>query len=269
MTGATTVTRVAPSLLGARRARYLVERNLLVYRRAWVILLSGFFEPLFYLFSIGVGMGRLVGEVAGPGGRVVSYAAFLAPGLLASSAMNGAVYESTMNIFFKIKYAKTYEAVLSTPVGPRDIAVGEILWSQMRGLLYAAGFLVVMAALGLMPSLWGLAALPGAMLIGLAFAAVGMAATTYMRSWQHFDLITVVTLPLFLFSATFFPLDVYPAAIQPLVQLSPLYHGVALLRSLTLGTVSFSLLGHVAFLLVMAAAGMAVASRRLAHLLLK
>lgn len=269
MTGATAVTRVAPSLLGVRRARYLVERNLLVYRRAWVILLSGFFEPLFYLFSIGVGMGRLVGEVAGPGGRVVSYAAFLAPGLLASAAMNGAVYESTMNIFFKIKYAKTYEAVLATPVGPRDIAVGEILWSQMRGLLYAAGFLVVMAALGLMPSLWGLAALPGAMLIGFAFAAVGMAATTYMRSWQHFDLITVVTLPLFLFSATFFPLDVYPAAIQPLVQLSPLYHGVALLRSLTLGTVSVGLLGHVAFLLVMAAAGMAVASRRLAHLLLK
>jgi lipooligosaccharide transport system permease protein len=263
--------RVAPlSLLSGGRARYLVERNLLVYRRIWPVVFSGFFEPLFYLFGVGVGIGQLVGDVTGPGGQPVTYAAFVAPGLLAASAMNGAIYESTMNIFFKLKYGKVYEAILATPVGPRDIAVGEIIWCQARGALYASGFLVVVAALGLLPAgLWmGLLALPAAVLIGFAFGAVGMAATTFMRSWQDFDLVQMVILPLFLFSATFFPLDVYPPAIQPLLQLSPLYHGVALLRSLTLGSFDVAMLGHVAFLVVMAAVGIAIAGRRIERLLL-
>jgi len=175
-----------------------------------------------------------------------------------------------MNIFFKLKYGKVYEAILATPVGPRDIAVGEIIWCQARGALYASGFLVVVAALGLLPAgLWmGLLALPAAVLIGFAFGAVGMAATTFMRSWQDFDLVQMVILPLFLFSATFFPLDVYPPAIQPLLQLSPLYHGVALLRSLTLGSFGVAMLGHVAFLVVMAAVGIAIAGRRIERLLL-
>jgi len=92
--------------LGGRRAGHLLERNFLVYRRAWMVIFSGFFEPLFYLFSIGVGLGRLVGDVVGPTGEPVSYAAFVAPALLGAAAMNGAVYESTFNIFFKLKYAK-------------------------------------------------------------------------------------------------------------------------------------------------------------------
>lgn len=269
MSSSTLIARVVPpGLAGRRRARYLLERNLLVYRRAWLVIFSGFFEPLFYLFAIGVGIGQLVGDVAVTSGDAVSYAAYVAPGLLAASAMNGAVYESTMNIFFKLKYAKVYDAILATPVGPADIAVGEITWSQLRGLAYAVGFLVVMLALDLMPSPLGLLALPGAVLIGFAFGAVGMAATTFMRSWQDFDLVTLATLPLFLFSATFFPLDVYPAAVRPLIQLSPLYHGVALLRSLTLGTVDVAIVGHIAFLAAMAVAGFLVAGRRLERLLL-
>ena len=270
MSGPALVARVAPaSGLGGRRARYLVERNLLVYRHAWMIVFSGFFEPLFYLFGIGVGIGRLVGDVTGPGGQSVSYAAYVAPGLLAASAMNGAVYESTMNIFHKLRFAKTYEAILATPVGPGDIALGEIVWCQLRGLLYAGGFLTVMLVLGLVPAgPLGLLALPGAVLVGFAFAAVGMAAATFMRGWQDFDLAQLVILPLFLFSATFFPLDVYPLWLRPLVQLSPLYHGVALLRSLTLGTADVTLLAHVAFLLAMTAAGGLVAVRRLDRLLL-
>ena len=258
------------SIRSGGRARYLVERNLLVYRRIWPVVFSGFFEPLFYLFGVGVGIGQLVGDVTGPGGQPVTYAAFVAPGLLAASAMNGAIYESTMNIFFKLKYGKVYEAILATPVGPRDIAVGEIMWCQARGALYATGFLVVVAALGLLPAgLWmGLLALPAAVLIGFAFGAVGMAATTFMRSWQDFDLVQMVILPLFLLSTTFFPLDVYPPAIQPLLQLSPLYHGVALLRSLTLGSFGVAMLGHIAFLLAMAAVGVAIAGRRIERLLL-
>ncbi|MDP8958879.1 MAG: ABC transporter permease [Actinomycetota bacterium] len=269
MTTGALLGRVAPpALLGSRRARHLLERNVLVYRHVWVILFSGFFEPLFYLFSIGVGIGQLVGDMVGPDGRPVAYAAYLAPALLAASAMNGAVYESTFNIFFKLRYAKTYDAMLATPLGPGDIAVGEITWSLMRGALYAAGFLVVMAAMGLLESAWAVLALPAALLIGFAFGAVGMAATSFMRSWQDFDLVHLVILPLFLFSATFYPLEVYPQPLQVVAQLSPLYHGVALIRALTLGSLDPSLVVHAGFLVAMGALGLAIASRRLGKLLL-
>ena len=139
---------VPPVLFGGRRATKLIERNYLVYRNTWVIVFSGFFEPVFYLLSIGLGLGELVGGVE-VGGRSVSYEAFAAPALLASSAMNGAVYESTMNIFFKLKHAKVYDAILVTPMGVGDVALGEIGWCLIRGALYAVGFLVVMLAMGL------------------------------------------------------------------------------------------------------------------------
>jgi lipooligosaccharide transport system permease protein len=197
----------------------------------------------------------------------VDYATFVAPALLGSAAMNGAVFESTFNIFFKLKYGKVYDAVLATPMQPTDIAVGEITWSLGRGAVYAAGFLVVMAVMGLMPSVWGLLALPAALLIGFAFAACGMAATTFMRSWQDFDLINMVTLPLFLFSATFYPIDVYPEAFQVFTRFSPLYHGVELIRALTFGVFDWSLAGHIAFLAAMGAVGVAITSRRLGRLL--
>lgn len=268
MTAAALLTRVTPpALLAGRRARHVVERNLLVYRHSWLILVSGFFEPVFYLFSIGIGLGQLVGDVAGPGGAAVSYPTYVAPALLAASAMNGAVFESTMNIFFKLRYAKLYDAMLATPMGTRDIALGELAWSQLRGALYAAGFLVVMLVGGLIDSAWGILALPAAMLIGFAFGAVGMAATSFMRSWQDFDLIQLATIPLFLFSATFYPLDVYPRLFQVLTQFSPLYHGVELVRALTLGSFDVSLVGHVGYLVAMGGVGIVVADRRLERLL--
>ncbi len=269
MTSGTLLTRIMPPVrFGGRRAGHVIERNFRVYRRVWMVVVSGFFEPVFYLFSIGVGLGELVGTVGGAG-EAVTYAEFVAPALLAASAMNGAVVESTFNIFFKLKFEKTYDGMLATPLGPGDIAVGEIAWSLIRGGLYAIAFLAVALVMGLMPSWWGLLAVPAALLIGFAFAAVGMATTTYMRSWQDFDLITLVTLPLFLFSATFYPLDVYPGALQAVARISPLYHGVDLIRSLMLGTIDLSLLGHIAFLAVMGAAGLVVTSRRFATLLLQ
>ncbi len=269
MTNRTLAARVVPlSALGGRRARHLLERNFLVYRRAWMVVFSGFFEPLFYLFSIGVGLGQLVGDVVGPTGEPVSYAAFVAPALLGAAAMNGAVYESTFNIFFKLKYAKTYDAILATPMAPGDIAIGEIAWSLIRGALYATGFLVVMLLMGLMPSWWGLLAIPAALLIGFGFAAAGMAATSFMRSWQDFDLVQLVTLPLFLFSATFYPLSVYPEWLRWTAQLSPLYHGVVVIRALTLGMFDWTMVYHVAFLVAMGVVGFIVAARRLEKLLL-
>jgi lipooligosaccharide transport system permease protein len=182
--------------------------------------------------------------------------------------MNGAIYESTFNIFFKLKWGKVYDAMLATPLRPIDIAMGEIGWSLIRGGLYALGFMAVMITFGLAESWWALMAVPGALLIGFAFAAAGMAATTFMRSWQDFDLVQLVTLPLFLFSATFFPLDVYPPVVQRLTNVSPLYHGVEMIRALTLGTVDAGVLGHAAFLAVMGAVGLTVAQRRLGRLLM-
>jgi lipooligosaccharide transport system permease protein len=245
------------------RAHLLFERNLMVYRRTWVTIISGFFEPLFYLFSLGLGLGHYVGPVNG-----VKYAAFIAPGLLAASAMNGAVFDSTINVFFKLRYGKVYDAMLATPIGPSDVAVGETGWALFRGLLYATGFIITAAALGLVHSWWGVLALPAAVVIGYSFAGMGLAAATLMRSWKDFDLIQLVQLPMFLFSTTFYPLSVYPSAVQWIVRFSPLYHAIELVRSFTLGTVGGSTLVNVGYLLLLGTVGMLVARRRMAGLLL-
>lgn len=268
MTSATLTSRVVPPFVPGSAFRML-ERSALVYRRIWLLVVSGFFEPVFYLFSIGVGVGALVGDITLPSGEVVEYAAFVAPALLGASAMNGAIYESTFNIFFKLRYGKVYDAILSTPMQPRHIAVGEIAWSLGRGLLYATAFLIVIFAFGYVHSAWGVMAVPAAVLIGFAFAAVGMTATTFMKSWQDFDLVNMVTLPLFLFSGTFYPLDVYPEVFQAITRISPLYHGVELIRALTLGVFDWSIAGHVGFLVAMGAIGVMITAKRLDKLLLK
>ena len=265
-----TALRVVPSFtLGSRRSMRLVERNLYVYKHGWMILLSGFFEPLFYLLGIGFGLGALIGTIAGPGGHEISYQLFVAPALLASAAMNGAINESTFNFFFKLNYNKTFTAILSTPLAPGDVALGELAWALIRGGLYAIGFMGVMVLLGLFISPWVILAVPAALLVGFAFGAVGMAATSFMRTYQDFDLIQLVVLPLFLFSGTFYPIDAYPAALRILVQLTPLYQGVDLIRALTVGAISPVLLVHVAYLLVVGVIGLAITSRRLDKLLLK
>ncbi|MDT4951150.1 MAG: lipooligosaccharide transport system permease protein, partial [Pseudonocardiales bacterium] len=188
--------RILPPGLYAGRGHVVLERAFKVYRRSWMLIFSGFFEPLFYLFALGTGLHKLVGTVIGPGGHPITYTAFIAPALLASSAMNGAVYDSTMNVFFKLKHAKLYDAMLATSLGPLDVAIGEIAWALIRGGLYAAGFLVVMAVMGLTVSWWALAMLPACLLIAFAFGAVGMAVTSYMKSWQDLDLVQVAVLPM-------------------------------------------------------------------------
>ena len=256
-------------LIGSRRSFRLVERNLLVYKHGWLVILSGFFEPLFYLLGIGFGLGALIGTITGPGGQEIPYQLFVAPALLASSSMNGAIMESTFNFFFKLNYNKTFTSILSTPLSPGDVAVGELLWALIRGGLYAIGFMIVMVALGLVVSPWVVLAVPAALLVGFAFGAVGMAATSFMKTWQDFDLIQLVILPLFLFSATFYPIETYPDVLRVIVQLTPLYQGVDLIRSLTVGAISPILLFHVAYLLLMGVVGLYVVSRRLDKLLLR
>jgi len=265
-----TALRITPlTSIGGQRWLRMIERNLLVYKHGWLVLFSGFFEPLFYLISIGFGLGQLVGDVTGPGGQQIQYTLFVAPALLAASAMNGAITESTFNFFFKLNYDKTFASILTTPMSPADISVGELAWALIRGALYTIGFIAVMVVLGLVRSPLILLTLPGALLIGFAFAAVGMAATSFMRTWQDFDLIQLVVLPMFLFSGTFFPLDSFPEAARILIQLTPLYHGVDLLRGLSVGVVGPETLVHVGYLTLIGLLGMAVVSRRLDKLLLK
>ena len=244
----------------------LFERNLLSYRRMWTIIVSGFFEPLFYLLSLGYGLGGYVGDVV-IDGVPMEYAAFVAPGLLAASAMNGAFYDAT-NIFWKLRYQKLYDSVLSTPLGPKDIAAGETAWALFRGLIYAVGFFTVIAALGLLESWWALLALPATVFVGFGFAGAGIAAVTYMRSWQDFDILNLAILPMFLFSATFFPLSTYPEWLEWAIQATPLYHGVELLRSLTTGSVGPGQLVNVAYLAALGLVGAWIASRRVEKLLL-
>ena len=250
--------------VGGRGGLFLVERHALVYRHTWLVFVSGVVEPLFYLLSIGVGLGGLVGSVQG-----ISYAAFVAPALLASATMNGALFDSTFNVFFRLKYEKLYDAALATPMRAGDVALGEISWALVRGALYAVAFLAVMAAMGLIHSWWALADLPAAVLTGFAFAAAGMACTTYMRTWQDFEFVTLATLPMFLFSTTFYPLGVYPGPLQLVVRCTPLYQSVAMLRDLTIGRIEPELLGHTAYLAIMGVIGLLVAGRRIGRLLLR
>lgn len=268
------VVRLRPRLgprgaFGGRRGLLLIERSIRIYRRTPSVLISGAFEPFFYLVGIGFGLGALVGSLPGPDGTPIPYGAFVAPGLLAASAMNGAMYEATMNFFFKLRYQKTYDAILATPLGVGDVAVGEVGWALMRGALYATSFIVIATALGLVLSPLAILAIPGALLIGFAFGAVGMAVSSFMRSWQDFDLVQLVMLPMFLFSATFFPLSAYPPLLQTLVQLTPLYHGVALERALMTGVVGPENLVNVAYLSVMGLIGLVLVARRLHRILLK
>ncbi len=251
-------------------SRRLVERNIMVYRHQWIVILSGVMEPVFYLFGIGLGLGGLIAGVPLPDGRVVSYAAFVAPALLATAAMNGAVFETIFNVFFRLNYAKTYDGILATPMGITEIALGEMLWALMRSTLYAVSMLLIMWLMGLTLSPWALLALPAALFISAAFAAAGLAGTSFLRTVQDFDIpMGLIVQPMFLFSGTFFPISVYPLPIQVFMQLTPLYHSIGLIRGLTTGALSAAQLWDFAYLLGFFALMMWIAMRRMEQRLIK
>jgi lipooligosaccharide transport system permease protein len=265
-------TRKYGSLVGslyAGNARSVMSRGLLATKSTnyWVVL-SGFFEPVFYLLSMGIGLGALVGTVATSTGQEVPYAAYIAPALLAVSAMNGAVYDSTWNVFFKMNYSKLYEGMLATSLGPLDVAFGEISLALLRGAVYAAGFMIVMQTMGLNLSWTAILALPAVMLIAFGFASLGMAITSYMKTFQQMDWIAFIMLPMFMFSATFFPISVYSEPIQLMIQALPLWHGVELVRGLTTGVLGVDMLWHVLYYVVMIVVGMIFTTLRLRKLFL-
>ncbi|MFM2351933.1 MAG: hypothetical protein RL096_414 [Actinomycetota bacterium] len=254
----------------AGRSLKVLERNFMALKTSnWIIVASGFVEPVFYLLAFGFGIGQLVGGVSGSNGQQVSYAAFIAPALLATSAMNGAIYDSTWNVFFKMHFAKLYQTMLSTSIGPLDVAIGEIGWALLRGLVYALGFMTVMAPLGLITSWWAVLAVPGAVLIAFGFASVGMGITSYLKNFHQMNWINFFMLPMFLFSGTFYPLSIYPDWLQAFIQAWPLWHAIQLERAFMLGDLTPDIFGHILYFVVMIVLGLVFTTKRLTALFMR
>jgi lipooligosaccharide transport system permease protein len=251
------------------RSRAIMERAYIAFKSStWMIVVSGFVEPVLFLLSFGYGLKDLVGDIT-VAGQPIGYVAFIAPALLATSAMNGAIYDSTMNVYFKLKHDRIYHGMLATSLGPMDVALGEISWALLRGLSYSIGFMAIVAPLGLIPSAWGILAIPAAVLIAFGFASFGMAVTSYMKSWQQLEIVNIVLLPMFLFSGSFYPLSVFPEWLQTIIRLFPLAHAIDLVRGLTLGDISWALVGHAMYFVVMIVVGLFFTTKRLNALFMR
>ena len=234
------------------------------YRRTWRgSIYTSFLSPVLYLGAMGLGLGKLVDAhgTARLGG--VSYLAFLAPGLLAAAAMQSGIEESTYPVLGSVKWRRTYYAAAASPLRPADIFHGHLLFTIMRLAMNSAIFLVVMAAFGAITSPWVLAAMPVAVLTGLAFAApIEAWAITVSKDTSFALVFRFGMIPLFLFSGTFFPVTQLPVWIRPLAYATPLWHGVALCRSLSLGTATLAgTLVHVGYLAALAAVSIVVGNR--------
>lgn len=255
--------------LALRSARVIVTRHWWVLRRAnpWSPVVEGLFEPFLYLMSIGVGIGALIGHAgtAIAGGH--SYASFVAPALLAMSTMNTAANQTIWGTWYRLQFEKFYDSLVTTPLTTTDIAVGEAWAATMRGALAGICFLGVITALGMVHSLWAFAAVGAVVLIAFSFACAGLATATFMRELHHNQYVQLVMLPMFLFSATFYPLSIYPTILHDIIACLPLYQSTVLLRGLTLGQVGRDQLTAVVYLAVMGPVALWVATRRLGRLL--
>ena len=251
------------------RPQQVLLRNWLSFKSsAWIAVVSGFFEPVLYLLSFGYGIGELVGNISTSTGNI-SYAAYIAPGLLATSAMNGAMFDSTWNVFFKLNESRLYKAMLSTSLGPLDVALGEIAWALLRGGIYATAFTVVLAGLGLVTSWWALLAVPAAIIVAFGFASFGMAITSYMKSHHQMNFFEIFLLPMFLFSGAFYPLTVFPGWAQAIIKALPLGQGIELVTKAMSGNFGIGLLVNVAYFVVMICIGLFFTTRRLTALFMR
>ena len=253
------------------RSRRMVQRNLLVYKYQWMVIFSGFFEPVFFLLGVGLGIGALVSSVDG-----ISYVAFVAPGLLAASCLNGALSDGCFNIWFKLHFMKTYDGILATPMRVPDVAFGEMLWAVTRGSIYAGCFLIVLLVIGgitgrpVLLSPLAIFAFPAAVLAATSFSALFVCITTFVRKIEDFDTVVgLAVMPMFLFSGTFFPISRVPVIPRIIIELLPLYHGTAMLRQLTTGAVDRTFGLHVGYLVILGITAFAVAMRRLERTLIK
>ncbi|BBL78572.1 transport permease protein [Rubrobacter xylanophilus] len=218
-----------PSPRGAFR---VWQRDLTVFGKFWkAALMPNFIEPFFYLAAMGLGLGAFVRDINGQ-----DYIQYIAPGLLASNAMFAASFESTFNTFVKLKFDRVYDAIIATPVNAEDIVVGEYLWAGTRAALYGTAFTAVIAALGLVHSLWALLLPPFLFLVGLMFSVMGLLFTSLIKSIDFYAYyFTLAITPMFLFSGIFFPIENFPAPVPQLAWMTPLYHAVNVCRELAGG----------------------------------
>jgi lipooligosaccharide transport system permease protein len=239
----------------------VLEHHLTVYRRTWKgSLFMSFLSPVLFLAAMGLGLGSLIAR--GPVRTIdgVSYLVFLAPGLLAASAMQAAYVETTYPIMARIQWQRTYEGMLATPIAVLDVLVGEFGWLTFRLALGSCAFFLVTLLFGTVHSVLAVLAIVVAILTGLAFAAPILAWTATRRTDQSFALIgRFLITPLFLLGGVFFPLHQLPQFLQGIAWLTPLAHGVALARSLSLGVLAPSAVIHLAVLLLYAGIGITAA----------
>jgi lipooligosaccharide transport system permease protein len=249
----------------------VLQRNLLVYRRTWRGSLFGsFLTPMLYLPAMGIGLSKLManGGTTALGG--VPYLDFLGPGILASSCMQTASFESTYPIMGKISWRRNYEAILATPMEVHHLLIGELSWIGFRMTTMATVFMVVLTLFGIPRSPLALLAIPAAVLTGLAFAAPIIAFSATRQNDSGFAaLFRFIINPLFLFSGTFFPVSRLPDAVEWVAAATPLYHGVALVRGAVLDSMPSTWPLHLAYLLVFLGATAYVAYRLLRRRLVK
>ncbi len=227
----TTATRPRLDLSLPAAWRYW-HRNAVVFRRIWLLgLMAWFAEPVIYLVAMGAGLGAYLEEVEG-----IRYMEFIAPGLLAVSAMFGATFESTWNAYWKMDREGVYEAATATPLSVEDVALGEALWATTRAFIYASAFAVVATAFGVFRSWWGLLAIPATALVGFVFSCTGLIYTYLIKRIDFLAYYwTMFLTPMFMFGGVFFPLDRLPGWLQTVAWFMPLYHGTTVMRELMLG----------------------------------
>lgn len=253
--------------ISLRAALHVWRRDFVNYRRTWAMsLLPNFFEPVIYLGAMGIGLGAYIGRQMDD----MSYIAFLAPGLIVANAMNGATFETTYNIFVKMHFNRTYDAIIATPVSIRDAMLGEVLWAISRGVAYGFIFALVASALGLLDLKALLLLVPVIALTAWLFAAVGLVFTAYIHTIDLYSFYyTLFLTPLFLFSGIFFPLDVLPDWAASLAWLTPLFHSVNLARGATHLGFHAGHLVDLAWILLAASAFTVVGIRRVQHRLVR
>ncbi len=227
-------------------SRLLWMRQLTVFRKTYKVgLVIRFFEPLLYLFAIGLGISTYVGKING-----LTYIEFIAPGILITTAMWAATYETSFAIYTKIHYQRTYEAILATPMNVRSIIIGEMAWAGTKAILNMTIVMLPLALMGLFHSPYIIVAVLVGFLVGLIYSAFGIIATSFIRAMDHYGIYsTFFIMPLFMFSGVFYPIENLPGVLSFFVYLTPLYHGVEAARLLSVGDLGIML--HVVYLLVM------------------
>lgn len=244
-----------------RAAVHVWRRNLAVYRKTWKLnVLPNFFEPVLYLLAMGLGIGGYITQ----GIEGLSYLEFIAPGLIMSSAMNGGTFETTYNVFVKMHFGKTYEAITAAPVNLEDALLGELLWAISRGTVYGGIFAAVVSGFGLVPPARVLLLLPVVVLTAWLFASIGLLFTSFIKVIDLYSFyFTLWLTPLFLFSGIFFPISRLPEWIQPLAWATPLFHCVSLSKAIVHGSWSALSLAHLVYVVLVGALCSAAAIARM------